>query len=103
MSRGRISEAFRLDDNTLEFDGIVPTLATPYKPPVTIWLILFGVVMSLIVIGVIVLIITGQRDKRKKARGRANEAGSNCEVNPYDEDGRSNKGFEQSEETQTSF
>jgi len=65
MSRGRISEAFRLDDNTLEFDGIVPTLATPYKPPVTIWLILFGVVMSLIVIGVIVLIITGQRDKRK--------------------------------------
>ncbi|POI32746.1 hypothetical protein CIB84_003501, partial [Bambusicola thoracicus] len=103
MSRGRISEAFRLDDNTLEFDGIVPTLATPYKPPVTIWLILFGVVMSLIVIGVIVLIITGQRDKRKKARGKAHEAESNCEVNPYDEDGRSNKGFEQSEETQTSF
>uniref|UniRef100_G1NPB7 Collectrin-like domain-containing protein n=1 Tax=Meleagris gallopavo TaxID=9103 RepID=G1NPB7_MELGA len=66
MSRGRISEAFRLDDNTLEFEGIVPTLATPYEPPVTIWLILFGVVMSLIVIGVIVLIITGQRDRRKK-------------------------------------
>lgn len=65
MSRGRISEAFRLDDNTLEFEGIVPTLATPYEPPVTIWLILFGVVMSLIVIGVIVLIITGQRDRRK--------------------------------------
>uniref|UniRef100_A0A8C3L718 Angiotensin-converting enzyme n=1 Tax=Chrysolophus pictus TaxID=9089 RepID=A0A8C3L718_CHRPC len=98
MSRGRISEAFRLDDNTLEFEGIVPTLATPYEPPVTIWLILFGVVMSLIVIGVIVLIITGQRDRRK-----ANEAGANCEVNPYDEDGRSNKGFELSEETQTSF
>uniref|UniRef100_A0A669PSZ2 Angiotensin-converting enzyme n=1 Tax=Phasianus colchicus TaxID=9054 RepID=A0A669PSZ2_PHACC len=98
MSRGRISEAFRLDDNTLEFEGIVPTLATPYEPPVTIWLIVFGVVMSLIVIGVIVLIITGQRDRRK-----ANEAGANCEVNPYDEDGRSNKGFELSEETQTSF
>uniref|UniRef100_A0A669Q5K7 Angiotensin-converting enzyme n=1 Tax=Phasianus colchicus TaxID=9054 RepID=A0A669Q5K7_PHACC len=95
MSRGRISEAFRLDDNTLEFEGIVPTLATPYEPPVTIWLIVFGVVMSLIVIGVIVLIIT--------ARERANEAGANCEVNPYDEDGRSNKGFELSEETQTSF
>ncbi|XP_031451919.1 angiotensin-converting enzyme 2 [Phasianus colchicus] len=103
MSRGRISEAFRLDDNTLEFEGIVPTLATPYEPPVTIWLIVFGVVMSLIVIGVIVLIITGQRDRRKKARERANEAGANCEVNPYDEDGRSNKGFELSEETQTSF
>ncbi|XP_052530293.1 angiotensin-converting enzyme 2 isoform X1 [Tympanuchus pallidicinctus] len=103
MSRGRINEAFGLDDNTLEFEGIVPTLATPYEPPVTIWLIIFGVVMSLIVIGVIVLIITGQRDRRKKARERANEAGSNCEVNPYDEGGRSNKGFELSEETQTSF
>ncbi|XP_042666141.1 angiotensin-converting enzyme 2 isoform X3 [Centrocercus urophasianus] len=103
MSRGRINEAFGLDDNTLEFEGIVPTLATPYEPPVTIWLIIFGVVMSLIVIGVIVLIITGQRDRRKKARERANEAGSHCEVNPYDEGGRSNKGFELSEETQTSF
>ncbi|OXB80355.1 UNVERIFIED_CONTAM: hypothetical protein H355_012788 [Colinus virginianus] len=102
MSRERINEAFKLDDNTLEFEGIVPTLATPYEPPVTVWLIIFGVVMSLIVIGVIVLIITGQRNRRK-ARKRRNEAGSNCEVNPYDEDGRSNKGFELSEETQTSF
>ncbi|NWH45817.1 ACE2 enzyme, partial [Fregata magnificens] len=65
MSRGRINEAFRLDDNTLEFVGILPTLATPYEPPVTIWLIIFGVVISLVVIGVIVLIITGQRDRRK--------------------------------------
>ncbi|NXE27194.1 ACE2 enzyme, partial [Ardeotis kori] len=65
MSRGRINEAFRLDDNTLEFVGIIPTLATPYEPPVTIWLILFGIVISLVVIGVVVLIITGQRDRRK--------------------------------------
>ncbi|KAM6416878.1 angiotensin-converting enzyme 2 isoform 2-T2 [Pluvialis apricaria] len=65
MSRGRINEAFRLDDNTLEFSGIIPTLATPYEPPVTIWLIIFGVVISLVVIGVIVLIITGQRDRKK--------------------------------------
>uniref|UniRef100_A0A663M8Y2 Angiotensin-converting enzyme n=1 Tax=Athene cunicularia TaxID=194338 RepID=A0A663M8Y2_ATHCN len=97
MSRGRINEAFRLDDNTLEFVGILPTLATPYEPPVTIWLIVFGVVISLVVIGIIVLIITGQRDRK-------NEAGSNCdEVNPYDEEGKSNMGFEPSEETQTSF
>uniref|UniRef100_A0A663M7K6 Angiotensin-converting enzyme n=1 Tax=Athene cunicularia TaxID=194338 RepID=A0A663M7K6_ATHCN len=80
MSRGRINEAFRLDDNTLEFVGILPTLATPYEPPVTIWLIVFGVVISLVVIGIIVLIITGQRDH-----------------------GKSNMGFEPSEETQTSF
>ncbi|NXS69004.1 ACE2 enzyme, partial [Pandion haliaetus] len=65
MSRGRINEAFRLDDNTLEFVGILPTLATPYEPPVTVWLIIFGVVISLVVIGVIVLIITGQRDHKK--------------------------------------
>ncbi|NXP77915.1 ACE2 enzyme, partial [Ramphastos sulfuratus] len=65
MSRGRISEAFRLDDNSLEFEGILPTLAPPYEPPVTIWLIIFGVVISLIVIGVFVLIITGQRDRKR--------------------------------------
>ncbi|NXK04883.1 ACE2 enzyme, partial [Herpetotheres cachinnans] len=65
MSRARINEAFRLDDNTLEFVGILPTLATPYEPPVTIWLIIFGVVISLVVIGIIVLIITGQRDRKK--------------------------------------
>ncbi|NXV46617.1 ACE2 enzyme, partial [Uria aalge] len=65
MSRGRINEAFRLDDNTLEFVDILPTLAAPYEPPVTIWLIIFGVVISLVVIGVIVLVITGQRDRKK--------------------------------------
>ncbi|KFV95965.1 PREDICTED: angiotensin-converting enzyme 2 [Eurypyga helias] len=104
MARGRINEAFRLDDNTLEFVGILPTLATPYEPPVTIWLIIFGVVISLVVIGVIVLIITGQRDRKKRARDSRSEAGSNCEeVNPYGEEGKSNMGFESSEETQTSF
>ncbi|NWW89629.1 ACE2 enzyme, partial [Rhynochetos jubatus] len=65
MARGRINEAFRLDDYTLEFVDIIPTLATPYEPPVMIWLIIFGVVIGLVVIGVIVLIITGQRDRRK--------------------------------------
>ncbi|KFQ79536.1 Angiotensin-converting enzyme 2 [Phaethon lepturus] len=104
MSRGRINEAFRLDDNTLEFVGILPTLATPYEPPVTIWLIVFGVVISLVVIGVIVLIITGQRDRKKRARGSGSEEGLKCkEVNPYNEEGKRNMGFETSEETQTSF
>uniref|UniRef100_A0A672V5V3 Angiotensin-converting enzyme n=1 Tax=Strigops habroptila TaxID=2489341 RepID=A0A672V5V3_STRHB len=92
MSQGRINDAFGLDDRTLEFVGILPALATPYEPPVTIWLIVFGVVISLVVIGIIVLIITGRRDR------------SNCqEVNPYAEEGKSNMGFEPSEETQTSF
>ncbi|NXC15860.1 ACE2 enzyme, partial [Corythaeola cristata] len=65
LSRGRINEAFGLDDNTLEFVGITATLATPYEPPVTIWLIIFGVVMTLVVIGVIVLIFTGLRNRKK--------------------------------------
>ncbi|XP_069730781.1 angiotensin-converting enzyme 2 [Phaenicophaeus curvirostris] len=103
MSRGRINEAFRLDDNTLEFVGILPTLATPYEPPVTIWLIIFGVVIGLVVIGVIVLIITGQRNRKKRARESGSEAGNSETVNPYNEEGKSNMGFEPSEETQTSL
>uniref|UniRef100_A0A8C6ZM75 Angiotensin-converting enzyme n=1 Tax=Nothoprocta perdicaria TaxID=30464 RepID=A0A8C6ZM75_NOTPE len=94
MSRERINEAFKLDDNTLEFEGILPTLATPYEPPVTIWLIIFGVIISLIVIGIVVLIFTGHRDRRN--------TGSDS-VNPYREEGESNLGFELSEETQTTF
>lgn len=65
MSRGRISEAFKLDDKTLEFEGILPTLTPPFEPPVTIWLIVFGVVIGVVVVGIIVLIFTGQRDKKK--------------------------------------
>lgn len=60
-----MNEAFRLDDSTLEFVGILPTLAAPYEPPVTIWLIVFGVVIGLVVIGAVALIITGLRDRKK--------------------------------------
>ncbi|XP_008492997.2 angiotensin-converting enzyme 2 [Calypte anna] len=100
MSRRRINEAFRLDDKTLEFVGILPTLDTHYEPPVTIWLIIFGVVISVIVIGVTILIIKGQRDRKKRARSKESNGG---EVNPYNEEGKSNMGFEPYEETQTSF
>lgn len=65
MSRSRINDAFRLDDNTLEFLGIQPTLGPPYQPPVTVWLIAFGVVMGLVVVGIVVLIATGIRGRRK--------------------------------------
>jgi len=40
----------------------------------------------------------------RKARQSGSDTGSNCdEVNPYAEEGKSNMGFEPSEETQTSF
>lgn len=65
MSRGRINRAFGLDDSTLEFVGIEPTLAPPYEPPVLIWLIIFGVVMAVVVVGILVLIITGIKERRK--------------------------------------
>ncbi|EMP25694.1 Angiotensin-converting enzyme 2 [Chelonia mydas] len=103
MSRGRINEAFKLDDKTLEFEGILPTLAPAYEPPVTVWLILFGVVMGVAVIGVIVLIITGQRDRRKRRKAAANELVQTNHINPEPEDGEVNPAFIQHEEQQTSF
>ncbi|KAG8519750.1 Angiotensin-converting enzyme 2, partial [Galemys pyrenaicus] len=100
LSRGRINDAFRLDDNTLEFVGIYPTLAPPYKPPVDIWLIAFGVVMVVVVVGIIALIITGIKERKKR-----NEATS--EENPYASvdlnRGENNPGFHNSDDTQTSF
>lgn len=65
MSRSRINDAFRLDDDSLEFLGIEPTLGTPYQPPVATWLIVFGVVMGLVVVGIVLLIFVGIRDRRK--------------------------------------
>uniref|UniRef100_A0A8C3SM84 Angiotensin-converting enzyme n=1 Tax=Chelydra serpentina TaxID=8475 RepID=A0A8C3SM84_CHESE len=103
MSRGRINEAFKLNDKTLEFEGILPTLEPPFEPPVTVWLILFGVVMCVVVIGVIVLIITGQRDRRKRRKAGTNELLQTNPINPEPEDGEVNPAFIQHEEHQTSF
>ncbi|XP_019384826.1 PREDICTED: angiotensin-converting enzyme 2 isoform X1 [Crocodylus porosus] len=103
MSRGRISEAFKLDDNTLEFEGILPTLTPPYEPPVTIWLIVFGVVIGIVVVGIVVLIFTGQRDKKKKKKEKANEL-VKCDLSHLSSvNGENNAGFEPSEDRQTSF
>ncbi|KAJ6667565.1 hypothetical protein lerEdw1_016686 [Lerista edwardsae] len=65
LSRGRINEVFMLNDQTLEFIDILPTLAPPYEPPVTVWLIVFGVVLGIVAIALVALIITGQRDRRR--------------------------------------
>ncbi|XP_062939077.1 angiotensin-converting enzyme 2 isoform X2 [Cynocephalus volans] len=100
MSRSRINDAFRLDDNTLEFLGIQPTLGPAYQPPVTTWLIVFGVVMGLVVVGIVFLIFTGIRDRRKNKQTRNEE-------NPYAStnvsEGENNPGFQNSDDIQTSF
>lgn len=100
MSRSRINDAFRLDDNSLEFLGIQPTLGPPYQPPVTIWLIVFGVVMGVVVIALGLLIFTGIRDRRKKDQERSEE-------NPYPSvdlsKGENNPGFQTGDDVQTSF
>lgn len=100
MSRGRINDIFRLDDNSLEFVGIQPTLAPPYQPPVTIWLIIFGVVMGLVVVGIVILLVSGIRTRRKKNQ-------ETVEENPYASVDISkvedNPGFQNSDDAQTSF
>ncbi|XP_044525200.1 angiotensin-converting enzyme 2 [Gracilinanus agilis] len=101
-SRDRINDAFRLNDNSLEFVGIPPTLAPPYEPPVTIWMIVFGVVMGIVVIGIVYLIYAGVRDRKKRSK-----TSSSNDENPYvDVDvagGQHNPGFQNNDDAQTSF
>lgn len=54
-----------MDDQTLEFIGIVPTLAAPKQQPVEVWLVAFGVVMGIVVLLGVYLLATGVRERRK--------------------------------------
>uniref|UniRef100_A0A3Q0R8E8 Angiotensin-converting enzyme n=1 Tax=Amphilophus citrinellus TaxID=61819 RepID=A0A3Q0R8E8_AMPCI len=65
LSRGRINEAFQLDDITLEFAGILPTLASPTEQPVVVWLVVFGVVMGIVVLAGVYLVVAGVKERRK--------------------------------------
>ncbi|CAB1327497.1 unnamed protein product [Coregonus sp. 'balchen'] len=102
LSRGRINDAFKLDDNTLEFEGLLATLAPPVEQPVTVWLVVFGVVMGLVVCMGCYLIISGFRDRKKKSAAKAEEKAEN----PYENEpvgGVTNKTFEMEEAEQTGF
>lgn len=63
--RGRINDAFQLDDRTLEFVGIPATLAPPTKQPVEVWLVVFGVVMGVVVLLGSYLIVSGIRERKR--------------------------------------
>ncbi|XP_032355526.1 angiotensin-converting enzyme 2 [Etheostoma spectabile] len=99
LSRGRINQAFQLDDKTLEFLGIPATLAPPVEQPVTVWLVVFGVVMGVVVLAGIYLVISGVKERKKKS------ANSGSMENPYDAhiDGKTNKAFEVIDDEQTGF
>uniref|UniRef100_A0A671WQS0 Angiotensin-converting enzyme n=2 Tax=Sparus aurata TaxID=8175 RepID=A0A671WQS0_SPAAU len=98
LSRARINDAFQLDDQTLEFEGIIPTLASPVKQPVEVWLVVFGVVMGIVVLLGAYLIFSGIRERKKKPAKATVE-------NPYDEtaEGQTNKAFEEGDDEQTGF
>ncbi|CAH2219630.1 angiotensin-converting enzyme 2 [Pelobates cultripes] len=68
MSKGRINSIFLLDDESLEFVGIPPTLTAPSQQSFEVWLVVFGVMAGLIVIALITLIILGQRDKKRRRK-----------------------------------
>ncbi|XP_030582139.1 angiotensin-converting enzyme 2 [Archocentrus centrarchus] len=96
LSRGRINEAFQLDDITLEFAGILPTLASPTEQPVVVWLVVFGVVMGIVVLAGVYLVVAGVKERRKKKPGVDN---------PYDSstDGQTNKAYDDNDSEQTGF
>ncbi|XP_063809269.1 angiotensin-converting enzyme 2 [Pseudophryne corroboree] len=68
MSKGRINSAFYLDDYSLEFLGIPPTLAPPGEESVTVWLVVFGIVAGLLLVAMVVLLVLGHMDKKKKRK-----------------------------------
>ncbi|XP_012675889.2 angiotensin-converting enzyme 2-like [Clupea harengus] len=98
LSRGRINSAFLLDDNTLEFEGLLATLTPPTEPPVEVWLIVFGVVMGFVVCMGVFLIVSGFRNRRRKSQKEEEES---CDHESQLE-GETNKNFED-DDAQTVF
>ncbi|XP_061608621.1 angiotensin-converting enzyme 2 [Phyllopteryx taeniolatus] len=96
LSRGRLNDAFQLDDKTLEFEGIPATLSPPVEQPVEVWLVVFGVIMGVVVLMGLFLIISGIRERRKKSKNMGVE-------NPYEPDGHTNRAYEDSSDEQTGF
>ncbi|KAG7467207.1 hypothetical protein MATL_G00150950 [Megalops atlanticus] len=96
LSRERINSAFLLDDATLEFEGLLATLSPPVEPPVTVWLVVFGVIMAVVVCLGAYLIFSGVNERRRKNKEMEAE-------NPYADqlEGVTNRNFEHDDGEQT--
>ncbi|KAG8450383.1 hypothetical protein GDO86_002874 [Hymenochirus boettgeri] len=126
MSKDRINNIFKLNDKSLEFIGIPPTLAPTAEQPFTIWLVVFGVVAGVIVVALVALIVLGQRDRKRKRRSAHDKENAELNQNHYEEsnglhpatceiteedkdktnkafDGEDNKTFDDEENMQTTF
>ncbi|XP_020642423.3 collectrin [Pogona vitticeps] len=81
-NRHRINGAFFLSDDTLQFLQISTTLAPPVEQSVQTWLIVFGVVLSIIVAGIVFLVTSGihQRRRCKKESEETEGLEEKCET-----------------------
>uniref|UniRef100_A0A8C4Q1Y8 Angiotensin-converting enzyme n=1 Tax=Eptatretus burgeri TaxID=7764 RepID=A0A8C4Q1Y8_EPTBU len=79
--RGRLNSAFLLSDSTLEFEGLHSKLVSPTLPSYPVWLVVFGVIMTIILVGLVALIVQGHLSRRKEKLKDVMED----EVNPYEE------------------
>ncbi|XP_072470400.1 collectrin [Notamacropus eugenii] len=68
MNKNRINNAFFLNDQTLEFLEIPTTLRPPTEPSTPIWIIMFGVIFCLVIIGILLLIMSGIHQQRRKSK-----------------------------------
>ncbi|XP_073421365.1 collectrin [Dendrobates tinctorius] len=73
LGRNRINNAFLLDDNTLEFLSIPPTLAPEVMSSSKSWLIVFGVVVGLLGVVCILFVLSGIKRMRKRKSAKAED------------------------------
>ncbi|XP_068126885.1 angiotensin-converting enzyme 2 [Hyperolius riggenbachi] len=119
LSRGRINSAFFLDEFSLEFLGIQPTLSPPKDHGFSIWLVVFGVLAGVIVIAMVILLYMGYKDKKKKRKAAREQPESpdptnttaklvedeetRMPINTYETVENLNRAFQDEDEPQTAF
>uniref|UniRef100_A0A8D2Q8Y7 Collectrin-like domain-containing protein n=1 Tax=Varanus komodoensis TaxID=61221 RepID=A0A8D2Q8Y7_VARKO len=79
MNRNRINSAFLLSDDTLQFLKVSSTLAPSAEQSLPNWLIAFGVVLCITLVGILFLIVSGIRQDNKKIEERE-ALGQKCDT-----------------------